>query len=209
LAHSLVYAMSKSLFMKSFILSAVLALFFFSFSNAQGFGVGVKVGTNVNKLQGQSFKNQFTYGYTAGVYADIKVGKKWSLQPEVLFNQVSNDTSDKFSDLYKLNYDKFSKIKLNYLSIPILLNYNVSKGISLQAGPQFGILMSQNQDLLQDGKEAFKKGDLSLLGGLQLKFSSIRLYGRYAIGLNNINDIDNKDQWKNQSIQLGIGLTLL
>ncbi|MES2850445.1 MAG: porin family protein [Bacteroidota bacterium] len=195
--------------MKSFILSAVLALFFVSFSNAQGFGVGVKVGTNINKLQGQSFKDQFTYGYTAGVFADIKVGKKWSLQPEVLFNQVTNDTSDKFSDLYKLNYDKFSKIKLNYLSIPILLNYNLSKGVSLQAGPQFGILMSQNQDLLQDGKEAFKKGDFSLLGGLQLKFSSIRVYGRYAVGLSNINDIDNKDQWKNQSIQLGIGLTLL
>ncbi len=209
MAHGLVYTMSKSLFMKSFILSAVLALFFFSFSNAQGFGVGVKVGTNINKLQGQSFKDQFTYGYSAGVYADIKLGKKWSIQPEVLFNQVSNDTSDRFSDLYKLNYDKFSKIKLNYLSIPLLLNYNVSKGISLQGGAQYGILMGQNQNLLENGKEAFKKGDFSLLGGLQLKLSGIRLYGRYAVGLSNINDIDNKDQWKNQSIQLGIGLTLL
>ena len=195
--------------MKSFLLSAVLVLFFFSFTNAQGFGVGVKVGTNINKLQGQSFKDQFTYGYSAGVYADIKTGKKWSIQPEVLFNQVSTDTSDKFSELYNINADKVSKIKLNYLSIPILLNYNLSKGISLQAGPQFGILMSQSKGLLQNGKDAFKTGDFSMLGGLQLKFSSIRLYGRYAIGLSNLNDIDNRDKWKNQSIQLGIGLTIL
>ena len=195
--------------MKSFLLSAVLALFFISFANAQGFGVGVKVGTNINKLQGQSFKDQFTYGYSAGVYADIKTGKKWSIQPEVLFNQVSTDTSDKFSELYNINADKVSKIKLNYLSIPILLNYNLSKGISLQAGPQFGILMSQSKGLLQNGKDAFKTGDFSMLGGLQLKFSSIRLYGRYAIGLSNLNDIDNRDKWKNQSIQLGIGLTIL
>ena len=195
--------------MKSFLLSAVLVLFFFSFTNAQGFGVGVKVGTNINKLQGQSFKDQFTYGYSAGVYADIKTGKKWSIQPEVLFNQVSTDTSDKFSELYNINSGKISKIKLNYLSIPILLNYNLSKGISLQAGPQFGILMSQSKDIVKDVKNAFKSGDFSLLGGLQIKFSSIRLYGRYAIGLNNLNDIDNRDKWKNQSIQLGIGLTIL
>lgn len=195
--------------MKSLFLSAILALFFFSFSNAQGFGVGVKVGTNINKMQGQSFKDQFTYGYSAGVYADIKLSNKWSIQPEVLFNQVSADTSDKFSDLYDINADKVSKIKLKYLSIPLLLNYNISKGISLQAGPQYGILMDQSKNLLQNGQEAFKKGDFSLLGGLQIKLSSIRIYGRYAVGLNNINDIDNKDQWKNQSIQLGIGLTLL
>ncbi len=195
--------------MKSFLLSAVLTLFFFSFSQAQGFGVGIKVGTNINKLKGQSFKDQFTYGYSAGIYADIKASNKWSIQPEVLFNQVSTDTSDKFSTLYQINADKISKIKLNYLSIPILINYNLSKGISLQAGPQFGVLMSQNKNLLQDGKEAFKTGEFSLLGGLQLKFSSIRLYGRYAIGLNNINDIDNQDSWKNQSIQLGIGFTIL
>ncbi len=195
--------------MKSLVLSSVLALFFFSFATAQGFGVGIKVGTNINKLQGQSFKDQFTYGYSAGVYADIKTGKKWSIQPEVLFNQVSTDTSDKFSTIYKINADKISKIKLNYLSIPILLNYNLSKGIALQAGPQFGILMSQSKDLLQEGKDAFKTGDFSMLGGLQIKFSSIRLYGRYAIGLNNINDIDNRDSWKNQSIQLGIGFTFL
>lgn len=195
--------------MKSLFLSAVVALFFFSSSHAQGFGVGVKVGTNINKIQGQSFKDKFTYGYSAGLFADVKLSNKWSLQPEVLFNQVSADTSDRFSDLYSFNSGKVSSIKLNYLSIPLLLNYNISKGISLQAGPQYGILMSQDKNLLQNGKEAFKKGDFSLLGGLQIKLSSIRVYGRYSVGLNNINDIDNRDQWKNQSIQLGIGLTLL
>ena len=127
----------------------------------------------------------------------------------MLFNKVSTDTSDKFSDLYDINADKITKIKLNYLSIPILINYNLSKGISLQAGPQFGILMSQSEGIVKNVTNAFKSGDLSLLGGLQLKFSSIRLYGRYAIGLNNLNDIDNKDKWRNQSIQLGIGLTIL
>lgn len=200
---------NKTNIMKSLLLSAVCTFFFFSFSTAQGFGVGVKLGTNINKIHGQSFKDQFTYGYSAGVFADIKLSSKWSLQTEVLFNQVSADTSDKFSELVHLNAGKISNIKLNYLSIPLMLNYNVSKGISLQAGPQYGILMSQDRSLLADGKEAFKKGDFSLLGGLQIKFASIRLFGRYAIGLNNISEVTNDDKWKNQSIQLGIGFTLL
>lgn len=199
--------------MKSFLLSALSFFLFTSLVRAQdktyGYGLGIKVGTNINKISGLSFKDQFTYGYSAGAFADIKLNKNWSLQPEVLFNQVTADTSSQFRDLYDLSGDKISKIKLNYLSIPVLLNYHVSKGIALQAGPQFGILMNQNKNLLDNGKDAFKTDDFSLLGGIQIKFSSIRLYGRYAIGLNNLNDIDNKDKWKNQSIQLGIGLTLL
>ena len=33
--------------------------------------------------------------------------------------------------------------------------------------------------------------------------------GRYQIGLNNINDIDNKDEWKNQGFQLYVGAKIL
>jgi hypothetical protein len=69
--------------------------------------------------------------------------------------------------------------------------------------------MDQNVTLVQNGKEAFKKGDFSMLGGVQLKFSSFRVYGRYALGLSNLNDIDNKDKWKSQGFQLGVGLAIL
>jgi Outer membrane protein beta-barrel domain len=194
--------------MKSFILSAAIILLGYTAANAQWFAAGLKLGTNVNKIQGVSFEDKFTYGYSAGVFTEIKLNKKFSLQPEVVFNQVNTDTSDKFSQLYKINASKISSIKLNYLSIPVLLNYHLSKGIMLQAGPQFGVLVNQSKNLLENGKDAFKGNDFAMVGGLQLKISSIRVYGRYAVGLNNLNDIDNKDKWKNQSIQLGVGITL-
>lgn len=195
--------------MKALLLSAVFVVSFFSFANAQWFHTGVKLGTNVNKLQGQSFSDKFTYGYSAGAFAEIKLSKKFMLQPEVLFNQINTDTSDKFSQLYKLSPSAISNIKLSYLSIPLLLNYKLSKIISVQAGPQYGILINQNENLLENGKKAFKQGDFSMLGGVQVKLASIRIYGRYAIGLNNLNDIDNRDKWKNQSIQLGVGFAIL
>ena len=39
-----------------------------------------------------------------------------------------------------------------------------------------------------------------------LNISKIRLYGRYGVGLNNINEIDDQEKWKNQTVQLGVGL---
>jgi hypothetical protein len=195
--------------MKSYILSIAIVAASLNVANAQSFHAGIKFGANVNKLSGQSFKDQFTYGYHAGIFTEIPISKKWTLQPEVVFNELNNDTSTKFSQLYNLNASRVSNIKLSYLSIPLILNYNVTKMVSLQAGPQFGILLDQHKDLLQNGKAAFKQGDFSMVGGLQVKLSSLRVYARYAVGLNNLNDIDNQDKWKNQSIQLGIGLSIL
>ena len=194
--------------MKSIVLSIAFFASFISYSHAQGFSAGIKAGANVNKLTGKSFNEQFTYGYHAGAFVQIKLGKRLELQPEVVFNQVNTDTSSQFSQLYKINSGTISNIKLNYLSIPLILNYKLSKGISIQAGPQYGILLDQQKDLLQNGKSAFKDGDLSLLAGMQIKFASFRVYGRYVVGLNNINDIDNQDKWKNQSVQLGVGFAI-
>lgn len=158
----------------------------------------------MNKIDGKSFKDEFTYGYHLGGYATIGLGGKLSIQPEVLFNQFKTDTSSSYSSLYHFN--KMNGIKLNYLSIPILLNYDVAKILSLQAGPQFGILLDKNNTLLQNGRAAFKSGDFSMIGGVQLKLLNFRVYGRYVVGLYDIGDIGNADKWKSQSIQLGVGL---
>jgi Outer membrane protein beta-barrel domain len=187
-----------------------IALLTAQFSFAQGFKFGVKGGVNIGKVDGKAFKQEFRYGYHAGVFAEIKVNKKWSIQPEVLWNQSNTSSANKLDTLYTtlLNTNNFKNIKLNYLSIPVLLNYKVSNFLTLQAGPQFGILVNQNRNLLQNGGDAFKKGDLSLLGGVQLKVLGVRLSGRYAIGLNDINDVTAQDKWKSQGFQLAVGFTL-
>ena len=192
---------SKFFFTAAFFLFTILAW-------SQPLHIGAKFGANINKINGASFTNQFTYGYHAGAFAEIKLNKKFFLQPEVLFSELNTDTSSKFSQLYNINATKISSIKLSYLSIPILLNYSVSKKFSLQAGPQYSILIDQNTNLLQNGQKAFKQGDFNLLAGAQLKFASLRLYARYAVGLSDINDIDNRDKWKSQTIQVGLGLSI-
>ena len=196
--------------MKTKLLS-LFALLLFSQAMMAQFHLGAKAGANITKIQGASFKDEFRYGYHIGGFAEVRLGNKFVLQPEVLFNQYSTTVDSNFKHVYQnvFNPAYQSNVKLNYLSIPVLLNYKlIGSFLSLQAGPQFGVLINKNKTLLQNGGDAFKHGDFSMLAGAQVKIGAIRLNGRYVIGLNNINDIDNQDQWKSQGFQLSVGLAL-
>jgi len=191
--------------MKSKLLTLAIFCLFATIPAFAQFKVGVKVGADIHKLDGRSFTDEFSFGYHLGGFAEIDLGKKFSIQPELLFSQVNIDTSSKFSDIYQ--FDSLTKIQLKYLSIPLLLNFKANKILSFQAGPQYSILMNADNTLVENGKNAFKNGDFSLLAGLQINISSVKVYGRYAVGLSNINDLGSQEKWKNQKVQLGIGFT--
>lgn len=195
------------MFMK-FKLSAFVVFIFLAQASMAQFSVGIKAGANITKVDGKSFKDEFKYGYHLGGFVNIGLGGRLSVQPEVLFNQYQTKTDSSFKSIYQNAFSGTSDIKLNYLSIPLLLNYKLGSLLSLQAGPMFSVLIDQNKNLLQNGSDAFKKGDFSMLGGAQISLGKIKLNGRYVIGLNNINDIDNQDKWKNQGWQLSVGLGL-
>ena len=195
--------------MKSKLFGLITVLLVSTAAMAQ-FHIGVKAGANMTKIDGKSFKEEFRTGYHLGGFAEIGFGKKFGIQPELVFNQYSTRVDSNFASIYEnvFNPAYASNIKLNYLTVPILLTYKFIGPLSLQAGPQFGILLDQNKTLLQSGEDAFKHGDFSMAAGAQLKLLKFRLTGRYVVGLNNINDIDNQDKWKNQTIQLSLGLAL-
>jgi hypothetical protein len=195
--------------MKKLVLSVMILIAAASVSQAQGLRLGIKAGGNLNKVEGQSFSDGFDFSYHAGGFLEIDFNKKWGIQPEVLFSQTTTKPSS-FKTVYATASNPTlvgdDKIKLNYLSIPLLLRYNIGSILSLNAGPQFSILLSEDKTLLQNGQSAFKNGDFAMVLGGQINLSVLRIYGRYNIGLQNINDIDSKDKWTNQQIQLGLGL---
>lgn len=173
------------------------------------FHLGIKAGANITKVEGESFKNQFRYGYHLGGFAEVRMGNKFVLQPEVLFNQYATRLDSSYKNVYEDVFGGNSNIKLNYLSIPIVINYKlIGSFLSLQAGPQFGVLIDQSKTVLQNGGDAFKKGDFSMLAGLQFKILALRINGRYAIGLNNISDLPDDRKWKSQGFQVSVGLAL-
>ncbi len=171
------------------------------------FQAGFKVGANVFKVDGKSFEDEFKFGYHAGGFIQLKLSDKWQLQPEVMWNQYNTKTDTSLGNIYKLS--NLKDVKLNYLSVPVLLTYNPTKFVSFQAGPQFGVLIDKSKGLVDNGKQAFKAGDLSVLGGVQLNLGNIRVSGRYVVGLSNINDIDSKEKWKNQGFQVSLGMRII
>lgn len=186
---------------------AVVCLFAAFSASSQGINLGVKGGATVYKIDGVSFSDQFNWGYHLGGVAELMWSKKWGIQPEVLFNQSNTQTGYSFDTLYKsVNPGTLKEVKLNYLSIPVLLTWRPSPFISFQAGPNFSVMMSKDRTLLQDGAEAFKNGNVSLLGGVQLNILSFRIYGRYGMGLTNLNNIDTQEKWKSRGGQVGVAM---
>jgi len=106
--------------------------------------IGVKAGLNIASLtfdENELESSQKT-GFTAGIMAEIPLAKNFSVQPEVLYSQQGMKFS--YSDIDVANSSYESTITLNYLNIPIMLKYYVLKGLSVQAGPQIGILLKSN-----------------------------------------------------------------
>ena len=176
------------------------------------FRFGFKGGLNLNKIQGQSFNNEFSYNYALGGFVQINFSQKLGIQPEINFVQTSAEQSDDITDIYD---DLFlggeqKKAKLDYLKFAGLLNIDIgpSQRVKLQLGPQWGLLLDETVDSLKSPQDVFKKGEFSVVGGIMLQLPLIHIGTRYEIGLTNVNAIDDKDKWKSQAWQFFVGITL-
>ena len=193
--------------MKKIIPLAICLFCVTKFTVAQNIHFGVKAGANFQKIQGIPFKEKFTFGYQAGAFAAIGFTSKIGIQPEILFSSVNADTATQFSTVY--GFKKIDKVKLNMLDIPILLNIKAAQFLTIQAGPQFSVLIDKNQNLLKNGEIAFKQGNISAVAGLQFNLTKFKIYGRYVAGLKNLNNVNNSNEWKNRNIQVGIGFKII
>jgi len=175
------------------------------------FRIGAKAGVNINKINGQAYKDGFNYNYLLGVFMQFNFSKTFGLQPEFNFVQSSSEFTNSSSTIYDdlfLNGSQ-KKAKLDYLKVPLLLNINVgpSKRVKLQVGPQYGNILKQTVDSLKSNGDIFKKADWSAVGGLWLQIPFINLGARYEVGLTNLNDIDNQQKWKSQAFTIFAGFT--
>lgn len=191
--------------MKKILLSALTIFAFATVSMSQGFHLGAKAGANLGKIDGKSFKDEFELGYQLGGFAEIDFTKGFGIQPEVLWNQTNTKVTDEVLSGLKAG----DRIHLNYLSIPLLLRLNASKLLTINLGPQYSILLNNHETVAGNAVNAFKNGDFAVVAGAQVNIGALRVYGRYNIGLSNINDISNQDKWKKQQVQFGLGLRIL
>ncbi|MBB4802331.1 opacity protein-like surface antigen [Flavobacterium nitrogenifigens] len=106
--------------------------------------LGVKAGLNISSLtfDENELNSSNKNGFTVGLMAEIPLTKNFFVQPELLYSQQGMKLS--YSDAEVENSHYKSTLSLNYLNVPVMLKYYVLKGLSVQAGPQVGILLKAN-----------------------------------------------------------------
>jgi len=185
--------------------------------------IGVKAGLNISRLTSDEneLESSDKTGFTAGLMAEIPLAKNFAIQPEVLYSQQGMKFS--YSDIDVQNSHYNSTIRLNYLNIPVMLKYYVVKGLSVQAGPQIGILLKadnkyQDNFLGYENQETFNLSnyangiDTSVNFGLGYQFQD-RFYAdlRYNISYSDIFKEASADTYvinsdmKNRVFQITLG----
>ena len=180
--------------MKKFFLLTVLTVLGFTNVNAQEVEFGVKGGLNFANISGDNTKDLGAVtAFNFGVVSEIHISEKFSFQPELMYSGQGYSPDDNI-------------VALSYLNIPLIGKYYVTKGLSLEAGPQLGFLLAAKNEKT-DVKDAFKTFDFGVNFGLGYKLESGLNFGaRYNLGLTNINNLDNSSfKNKNGVIQVSIG----
>ena len=84
-------------------------------------------------------------GFNAGVFANIPLASSFSVQPEVLYSQYGAKvkSTDEFTALGTTtrNVESFST-HLDYIAVPVMFQYNFVPNFYVEAGPEFGFLVS-------------------------------------------------------------------
>lgn len=171
------------------------------------FGIGIKIGQNFSSVNSVAV-DRHTASYHGGVTAQIGLTEKISLVPEVMLSQTKLATNPSIIDVLGDNNLKPETYHLNYLIVPLLVQVKPFSGLLLQAGPQYGILIDQKKDGIENAQLAFKQGEFSFVGGAKVNLGGFFVYGRYVVGLQNINDLQDQAKWKTRQWQLGIGMNL-
>ncbi|MDG3582355.1 porin family protein [Galbibacter pacificus] len=128
--------------MKKLFLLAVLCLGTAITMNAQEFYFGLKGGTSLSTISGENklMSNNYRTGLYGGVFAEVVMSEKISIQPEVLYSMLgSHETYKQFLANGVLSNE--ITIKLRYIDVPVMVKYRVYKGLSVQAGPQVSFLL--------------------------------------------------------------------
>ena len=187
--------------MKKTIIILATLLFAISAVSAQT-SFGIKLGGNLANLTGDG-DSDIRLSIHGGGVAEIDISEKLSVQPELLYS----GQGAKFGDLV---------LAFDYIQLPILVQYMVINGLTIQAGPQIGYNLSAkiksdgNSDDYKDFAKAlgqeFNDFDFGAAVGAQFQTKlGLFFQARYNMGfLDFIKDGDSK----NAVISISVGYML-
>ena len=175
--------------MKKLFLGAAIAMSSLAF--AQSFGV--KAGANFSNIS--EMEADTKVGFYGGLFMNAPIAAEFSIQPELLYNNLGAKEGD-----YKLNLD--------YISVPVMFQYNATPKFYLEAGPQFSFLISAKGK--EDSKSVDVKDELNGfdfgvgLGAGYWITPKLGVNARYVAGFTDIAKENEGDAFKNNNFQVGL-----
>jgi len=182
---------------------------------------GLKAGVNNSNIRfgsgtpTASTSDAWRYGAVGGLWISAPISSNVSFQPELTYSMMGGHAS--FPGVLT-NYSTFSQhnLKTSYITVPLLLKVHAGKLLAFYAGPQFGLLLAAQSDILKNNsttsgvkmKDSLGTTDISAAGGIQLfPRGKVHLDFRYIYGLNNFWTAKTGNYF-NQAFQATLGLRL-
>lgn len=139
--------------MKKLFLGAAIAMGSLTF--AQQFGI--KGGMNVSSLSTEEglSDQKSKIGFNAGLFMNAPLAENFSIQPELLYTQYG----DKGNTTLAGTTYSYSR-NLDYIALPVMFQYNATPNFYLEAGPEFGLLVSaKNKTKNETSNETISESD--------------------------------------------------
>lgn len=161
-------------------------LFFISFNSSaqQYFKLGLKEGATTSQISGDTYSGFDKFGFCGGSYIKFKVKGDWTGGFEILFTQKGSRHRANYQNKDDVSYF----LQLNYIEVPVLLQYNLI-GANFEIGPSFGFLVKSKELIMAGGVEyfgtrPFNDTEVNINIGANYTFSS-----RFGFGLRYTNSI--------------------
>lgn len=154
---------------------------------SKGVKYGVRAGLNISNLNFEndiSFENKHRNSFFIGFLADIMLSKTISLMPELQFSAEGANQEP---------------LHLDYIQAPILLRFKLSNKLHAGIGPQVGLKVHKEDDMVNNMA-------YSGVGGLEYRINyAIFIDARYTYGFRNVFNDNIGISAKNTNVQIGVG----
>jgi hypothetical protein len=165
---------------------------------------GFLFGMNTSQISGDNLSGFYKLSPTLGSFVCMKLGEKSSIQMELDYLGKGAHKNIKPKDSISTIYN----LRLHYIELPLVFQYNYNSNLNLEVGPSLGVLFgSREEDNYGDmsgiysSREQFKPFDLSITVGGTWKINEKWSFNiRFA---NSMFPVRNHDQ--NTSFRLNKG----
>ena len=193
------------------LIGAILMMHTASAQFGWGFFGGPQL-SNVCGDEAESWEGLITIH--VGLMGNLAISDDINFQPEIVFSRQGADYSETYEGFEEISYS--GTVNIDYLNIPLIFQYEVADGLTLEAGPQVGFVLSAKDNFEgggesgeEDVKDLVKSTAFGANIGAGYTFDNgIRVAARYNLGLTEINDDDSFGEgvsWKNHVVQVSLG----